>query len=475
MKITTKMFLALVLILTISFNIGSSIFITSNFNHSLNLYKDTALTEYITQYYMLQSEISTHISQGVSVNSSYISNLIDEKITTGLWDDKFINIIFNDVILFENKTITIPDIPNNNTVNSSIIKAENDDGIQYLYVMYSTISLQNDDITFVLGNDITMLYQERTRQINIMSLISIFINLISNISAFIILKIITKNIKKLTTATNIVSTGDYSNFIEINSKDEIGELARNFNLMLKAINENINKLDAYAKSRDEFVTNFSHELKTPLTSIIGYSDMLRRKYYDDEISNEAISYINSQGQRLAVLSQKMLELMQLKEAQIALKLENLYDIIKQSIIAVTPSLDNKNIQIQILCDINIKCYCDKDLIQTLIINLLDNAIKYSKDNDKIEVKVKVKDELKDTVIIQVKDYGIGVASEKIQYLTDVFYMTDISRKGNSTGVGLAICNEIARVHATNLDIKSEINSGMEVEFKLRGEAIENEN
>ena len=461
MKIATKIFLCTVLVLTLGFNMGSTIFVRNNFNHSIQLYKDKSQGEYYTQKYLMESEMITHMSQGVTINDRYIQSLANEMVNTGLWQGKFVEIHCDDRKIFS----TIPHL------DTGLLGNKDDDMVytllpwenKELLVTSSAINVEDITITFTQGMDITPLFVERDRQLVSMAMISVFIVSVSSVILFMLSKYLTRNIEKLAKATREMSNGHYDKQVLLKGNDEIVELSKDFNLMAVGIENNIKQLDDYAKSRDEFVINFSHELKTPMTSIIGYADILRRYEWQDEIQMEAVGYIFSEGKRLEQLSQKMLLLMSIGQTNLQLEKHRLSVLLSKSIKSVTPVLQEKNCTLIIHSDENIWAMCDAPLIQTLMINLICNSVKASWQGKEIIITATSGE---GKIHISVEDFGRGILSTNMKHLTETFYMVDKSRKGKNTGVGLSICKQITQAHGTVLTIKSQIGQGTIVSFDL---------
>ena len=456
MKLATKIFLSAITVLVLSFNIGSGFFIQTSFDNSLNLYTQSIISEYRTQRYLFETEIATYISQGYEINEDTILKITKKFSEYNFWIDSFVSIGINDKTIF----LTNPEVDISNFQTATDISHYNIvefDDSKVLNIT-SNIWVDNIKLSFAFGKDVTSLFLQRDNQIFSIFLISLVIVITSGIVLFLIATVLTKNIRILRTATSEISKGNYDNYINIKGNDEISQLADSFNIMAKKVKEAITVLDDYAKSRDVFVTNFSHELKTPMTSIIGFADILRRNSEDEKVL-EVSTYIYTECKRLETLSQKMLLLMELEQKQIEFKKENLLNILNSS----SSCVYTKKCKINIHCNEKIKVLCDKNLIQTLIINVISNAINASHKNSEINIFASVQ---QNSVKISIEDYGIGINKDELSKITQPFYMIDKSRKGNSTGVGLSLCEQISSLHNTKLFFESEVNKGTKVSFRL---------
>lgn len=235
---------------------------------------------------------------------------------------------------------------------------------------------------------------------------------------------------------------------------------------ISELERSIENLENVAARREEFIGSFAHELKTPLTAIIGYADMLRSKEMAPKSRFTAAGYIFSEGKRLEALSLKLMDIIvagnQTFEPK---KFEVGYFI--RSIAAVTvPSLSNDGLTLDMRWEPG-EIEVEPDLFKTLMINLVDNARKASHKGDVIELFGKAED---GGYALYVRDHGRGMPKEEITKITEPFYMIDKSRSRaqNGAGLGLALCQRIAELHGTKLEYDSEVGKGTTVRILLKG-------
>ena len=236
---------------------------------------------------------------------------------------------------------------------------------------------------------------------------------------------------------------------------------------IRELEQSISNLEDVANRREEFIASFAHELKTPLTAIIGYADMLRSKEMTPKTRFTAAGYIFSEGKRLEALSLKLMDIIVAGKQGFELKKYEIGYFIR-SIAAVTvPSLSADGMTLDMRWEpgeINV----EPDLFKTLMINLVDNARKASKKNDTIELYGKTEN---GGYALYVKDHGRGMKKEELSKITEPFYMIDKSRSRaqNGAGLGLALCQRIAELHDTKLEYDSAPGSGTTVRIFLKGE------
>ncbi len=282
---------------------------------------------------------------------------------------------------------------------------------------------------------------------------------------------LTKPIRLLTRATKKMAEGDYEYRAKKISNDELGKLTEDFNQMAGALEENVDKLKQEIQAREEFIGAFAHELKTPLTAIIGYADMLRSRKLDEEKHFLSANYIYTEGKRLETMSFRLLDIIVTKRGTVnpqEMKAEELFTYVQEVFAEHTQQKLVYEFQ-------DGKIYGEKDLLKSVLLNLVDNACKASGDGAAIEV---MGEKQADGYLFKVRDYGVGIPKEEQQRITEAFYMVDKSRSRsrNGAGLGLALCVEILRLHGSELCIESELGKGTTMSFLLpdRQEGINEE-
>ncbi|MDF2504709.1 HAMP domain-containing sensor histidine kinase [Clostridium sp.] len=257
--------------------------------------------------------------------------------------------------------------------------------------------------------------------------------------------------------TRHISEGYYSTRIPLAGNDEISHLTSQINVMAEAIDNREKDLKNIAKQRQRFVENFTHELKTPLTSIIAYADLMRTVKQEPYEMDEGLNYISSEGKRLSVMSQKLMNMFHLKSGELELKLTPLNIIFEQVYNILKLRLKEKNIVIKFHCD-DISLNIERELFKTLLTNLLDNAIKASTAGDEIYLTAREQD---NKIIIEIVDKGFGIPEKELSYIMEPFYMVDKARtrKHNGAGLGLSLCHKIVVLHNAVINIKSKEGEG----------------
>lgn len=330
------------------------------------------------------------------------------------------------------------------------------DNKQYLYVS-SLIDVYNIPIKIHYAKDISNIYTDKMNYYTLFMKLDILICSIFAVFMFFISRLITKPIDTLITSTQKISLGQYSERVRIKSKDEFNVLSNHFNLMAQTVEDKINELELSNVEKETFINNLTHELKTPLTSIIGYANLIRTSKYDEKLFFEAADYIYKEGKRLEQMAFKMMNLIYTKNQEFKLTPEKIMRIIYEVQKLFIVKLNDKNIDLIIEGE---ECILDldKDLIEMILCNLVENAIKASENNSKIYLKVS---DLNNKTSISIIDFGSGMAKDHLDKIWQPFYVVDKarSRKSNGAGIGLSICKKIAEVHNADITINSELGKG----------------
>ncbi len=291
--------------------------------------------------------------------------------------------------------------------------------------------------------------------------------IISIIIGNIISSRITDNLAKLEKAALSFEKGDFYASFNIKSNDEIGELSRVFERMRVSIQKYIKQMEKTVwelrkldKMKDEFVANISHELKTPLTSAIGYISMLKQGKLG-QIPDEAVGALKITEKNLHELSLKIDSILEdsrlnMDTGYIDRTEFNVAVNLKKCVEKYVPICELKGIQIQ--WDIpegDFTIYGSKKEIDNMICNIVDNAVKFTR-SGKVEVSIKEARNIKD-LVLEFKDTGVGIPKKEIHKIFDRFYQVESSSKRSfgGTGIGLSIVKKIVELHNGSIEIKSK--------------------
>ncbi len=310
-----------------------------------------------------------------------------------------------------------------------------------------------------INKDYKHVYSSYERAINFTTLVEVVVFLIVFVLIFLIISKITKPITKLTEAVKQVGEGNYNVSINIQSKDEVGILSNEFIKMKDKIQNQIQdiklqkeKVEKLEVSRREFFNNVTHELKTPLTAISGYAEMLKDDLVkDEEFNKRAMERIYSESERL---HQLVLELIDVSKGLSNIE-EERKDIDMK--VLLTEICDDMNIKakkysVEICRNIKEgKILGQNNRIRELIINIIDNAIKYSDNDEKIIINGEERD---DYYNIEVINKGEPIPEELYNHIFEPFVKSKESMEKQSRGLGLYICSEILKEHNGYISIEN---------------------
>ena len=310
-----------------------------------------------------------------------------------------------------------------------------------------------------LIRNIESVYQRANQQLTILFYLCL---ILSMIAAFIMLTtslLFTLPIKKINEAVTYITSNNYSFRLPVYNMDELNELSEKINVMSNAVERNI-------VNYKSAINNFTHDVKTPLTSIMGYSEIISNDNFSNEIKAEAAEYIRKESKRLNSLVDKIISFLTVGVDGMEYSKIDVSDLIEASCLTVKMQAEMKDMKIQVPDCEGIFLYGDSELMTVLLVNLLDNAIKAS--NDGGTINILLQHESKQLSRLKVVDYGIGIPAEDIENLTEVFYMVDKSRSRSQKGLGLglAICSEIVKSHGASLRFESELNKGTTVTIQF---------
>lgn len=290
--------------------------------------------------------------------------------------------------------------------------------------------------------------------IMIFSLIILFITLSGNY----FVSSIVKPVEKINEITKVIAKGDFSVRIESDTDDEIGELS-------ESINEMADQLNQIDKLKNEFISTVSHEIRTPLTAIKGWGETLKSVDNDSELMDKGLDIIINETARLSDMVEELLDFSRMQNGNMKINysvfdlvsvIDNIYLGYKKK-----AELEYKQLINDIPYDMQMFIEGDQDKINQVLINIVDNAIKYTDKNDIIKIGVESNEKY---VTIYCNDSGKGISEKDLPHIKEKFYKADSTIRG--TGIGLAVANEIVNRHNGKLNVYSKIGEGTTVEVIL---------
>lgn len=363
---------------------------------------------------------------------------------------------------------------------------------RHYVVSVSVVKINDGKYYLSVSQDIEYLYIYRNDMYRYYCILVGSVLLLTIILSLLLAYRFTKPIAVLSKASMNFAEGDYDRRVQVTGNDEITDMMVNFNIMAAKISDNIFQLSESARRQEEFTGAFAHELKTPLTAIIGYSDMLKTMKLSEEDRIMSADYIYSQGKRLERLSHSMLELCSMSNTKIQKTALSIEGVVRESIDMVDMALKKAGIKVEYQIEEG-NLWGEHDLLVTLLVNILDNGRKACEADKTANIleegkTEKINKDYKTEYVIeisgikqadkynlQIRDNGCGIPKEDISKVKEAFFMVDKSRarKAGGAGLGLALCTKIVELHGAKMDIHSELGMGTVIILEFREKTDEN--
>lgn len=339
------------------------------------------------------------------------------------------------------------------------------DGCYYLQIG-GMMTAGRETLALDIACDISSIYETRSQQLSLCRRLFFGMVGVGTLAAWGLAWLLTRPLSALSRASRELARGHLDFRAHVRSHDEVGALAVDFNHMAKKLDCSMTELQQSVERQERFMGSFAHELKTPMTSIIGYADLLRTQSLTPEDQMEAANYIFTESKRLETLSLKLLELLVAKNGSPTFSAVEPAQLIETLIAPLRPVYAAQDIRLVCQCAPG-WCMLEPDLIRSLLLNLIDNARKALESGGVIHVTSEM---TASGCILRIADNGRGMPEESLSHLTEAFYRVDKSRSRaqGGSGLGLALCDEIVRQHSGTLSFESHPGSGTCVTATLNG-------
>lgn len=462
MSYRLKLIIMISLLIAISFSVGGTILISVSFHNSLEAETKAALDSYETIQNTLYLLNSMGEHTGYNNLKDALTGMAEQNV--GHW--QALSLRADNHIIYQSSsellgTYTLPSL---STSQCSYIRINDQYG--HGLIALSTIAAGTGSLTLRARFDLSPVYTARQTQQQLFFTAYIVVVLLGIVAAIVLSFAMTRHLHRLTTVVRKIAGGDLSTRSRIPSKDEFGQLSRDFDAMADKLQENISRLESEMQRQESFMGAFAHELKTPMTSIIGFADLLRQGNLDENTRMMAAEYIYSEGHRLEKLSFKLLDLILLKKDSLVMKRVMLSSYLAEVEKAMAPNMKKKGILL--VCRAEQKrAVLEPDLVKSLLYNLIDNASKAMDGDGIIAVKATA---IPGGCQFHVVDNGRGMEEQELSKITEAFYRVDKSRsrQQGGAGLGLSLCKQIAELHGGSIQFASKPGTGTQVTVTLYG-------
>lgn len=348
------------------------------------------------------------------------------------------------------------------------LAARGADGQMYLLTA-GTVITPSGGMTLLTASSLAGVWAARARAGTGALAAGLTLLLAADGAAVLLCRRMTRPLAALETASRQIAAGAYDRRTALFTGDEIEALSQSFDAMAAAVQQRVTALEEALHRREDFVAAFTHELKTPMTSILGYADLLRGAEQPAETRRLAAQYIYHESARLTALSEKLLALLRLTDAPPALRPTALGPLLRKLARALPPGPQDAACEMADAEGLWVQA--DADLLEDLLYNLIQNARAATPADGRVWVEAGAEPagDAAGGVTLSVRDTGCGIPPEDLPRLCEPFYMVDKSRarRRGGSGLGLALCAKIAELHGTSLVFESAPGRGTTVSFTLR--------
>lgn len=316
--------------------------------------------------------------------------------------------------------------------------------------------------------DITGTLEQRDRNYHLYRQVIIVGSMVIAIVLYIFSWYITRPLSQVTRMAEQISMGDYSVRTDADYKKmksyEVAKLGETLNVLAEHTEQQIAELEDMARKKEDFVGNFTHEIKTPLTSIIGYADLLRTYDLQPEKRRQYSNFIYNEGRRLEQLSINLLQLIVMGRTEFVMTEQRTTALFERLEDAVHFSGEKYHVNLQMECE-EASIWVEPVLLTAAVINLVDNACKASEEGQRVHIYGKNQGENYEIVV---EDSGRGIPQNELDKIMEPFYMVDKSRARSQggAGLGLALCKRIANLHGGDIRIESELGQGTKISIVI---------
>lgn len=300
---------------------------------------------------------------------------------------------------------------------------------------------------------------------NILFFTGIAVILMMSFFLFQFLNIIFRPLRQISSASAKIANGNYGSRISVRGKDEISGVAYNFNLMAEQIENQIGQLEEASEQKQQFIDNFSHELRIPLTAIYGYAEYIQKAFMSEEERYECTQFIMLECSRLQNMAYQLLDMALLRRDEMKDSDCSVKELFAESEKVMHVRASEKKIRLTYVLPPNYVVRGNMEQLLILLNNLIDNAIKASRQEDEIHIRAYAEES---AVVMEVRDHGAGMEREQILHIKEAFYRVDKarSRAGGGAGLGLAICERIIQLHHADMSFVSEPGAGTTVKLSF---------
>ena len=462
MSYRLKLILTISVLIALTFSAGGTILISVSFQNSLETETQAALNDFQGIQNTLYLLNSLGSQTGFDNLREALDSMAEQKV--GRWQALCLKTGDHTIYQSRGELLMRYALPALSTSQCSYIRLDDEYGQGLL--TQSSIAAGSEKLVLTARFDFSPLYRTRESQSRIYLAAYAAVVTLGILAAVVLSFTMTRRLRRLTTAVRKIAGGDLTTRSRIASSDEFGQLSRDFDSMADKLQETLSRMESDMLRQENFMGAFAQELKTPMTAIIGFADLLRQGNLDESTRMTAANYIFTEGRRLEKLSFKLLELIVLQKDTIIMKRVWLNRYVEEIERALAPSLREKGIRLVCRAE-QAKAVLEPDLVKSVLYNLIDNASKAMDSGGIIGVKATA---IPGGCQFYVADNGRGMEEKELARITEAFYRVDKSRSRaqGGAGLGLALCKQIVELHNGSIHFDSKPGAGTQVTVTLYG-------
>lgn len=475
MKFRMKITLCMVSLMSILLGIGGSALISYSFNTSLSQEKSNAKKSYqiVLNTLSILNELSSWSAE------EDIPDIFEQLSATNTWSSVRITSSGSSIYEDGDYTDQLADLTSqvDETHCAYQVISIPDSDLEY-YLQVSGVFSVGDELLYLdIAYDISSIYESNSVMLQSYRWIFLVMLLTCALLSWLLAFFLTRPLSELSQTSRQIADGNYTCRSHISSNDEIGQLSEDFDKMADHLVYHINQIEETMEQQNRFVGSFTHELKTPMTSVIGYADLLRSQNLSKEDQSEAVNYIYSEGKRLERLSMTLLDIFSLSENDITFSPASPSALIHNLADHYESSYLRKGIIIQVDCEDG-TCMLEPDLFCSLIVNIMENSrraiiSKHDNNSDNTIISewnyILISGKMTSGgCLITIGDTGCGIPEESLAHLTEEFYRVDKnrSRAQGGAGLGLSLCHKIVTLHNGTMKFESKMGTGTVITIEL---------
>ncbi|MDE5933524.1 MAG: HAMP domain-containing histidine kinase, partial [Lachnospiraceae bacterium] len=299
--------------------------------------------------------------------------------------------------------------------------------------VYGSFPAPWQDYGLMYMGDLSDTVQSWRHTKNILFLTGAAVMLVMSFFLFQFLNIIFRPLRQISSTSAKIANGNYGSRIPVHGKDEISSVAYNFNRMAEQVEMQIQQLEDAAEQKQQFIDNFSHELRIPLTAIYGYAEYIQKALMSEEERYECTQFIMAECSRLQNMAYQLLDMALLRRDEMKNSDCSVKELFEQSEKAMYMRVAEKRIKLNYVLSQDHIVRGNMEQLLILTNNLIDNAIKASRPEEEIRISAYSE---KSNIIVEVEDHGMGMEAEQISHIKEAFYRVDKARSRAAGGAGL---------------------------------------